>query len=61
LWKKISFSVYFLLLTTLETKFSIATGLNIIPNGLVVIWNLKYWNLSPIFSAKQEPKDSILE
>jgi hypothetical protein len=48
-------------LTTLETKFSIATGLKIIPNGLVVIWNLKYWNLSPIFSAKQEPKDKILE
>jgi hypothetical protein len=48
-------------LTTLETKFSIETGLKIIPNGFVVIWNLKYSNFMPMLSAKQDPKDTILE
>jgi hypothetical protein len=48
-------------LTTLEIRFSIETGLKMIPNGFVVLWNLKYWNFSPIFSAKQEPIEVILE
>ena len=56
-----SFSVKFCLLTTLETRFSIEIGLKIIPNGFVVIWNLKYWNFPPMFSVKHEPNDTILE
>jgi hypothetical protein len=37
------------------------TGLKIIPNGLQVFSNLKKSNFSAIFTAKQEPKDTILE
>jgi hypothetical protein len=59
--KKISFSENCCLLTILSIKFLIEKGLKIIPNGFVVIWNLKYWNFFPMFSAKQDPKEIILE
>ena len=56
-----SFSVNVLFSTARQINFSKETELKIIPKGLVVLWNLKYSNFLPIFSAKHEPNNSIFE